>query len=121
MIPSPWVAFVLLIAAFRISRFIGWDTFPPIVRARDWVTGARTVTRGTQAARTGMSGDKLEVDVEYRWEWLDELFRCAYCLGFWVSLAVYLGWVFAPTKTLYVAAVAALSGGVGIMARWLDP
>lgn len=121
MIPSPWVALVLVLATFRIARFIGWDTFPPLGRARDWLTGAKVVWRGTEAARTGMSADKIEYDITYRWEWLDELFRCAYCLGFWVSLLVYLGWVFVPTATLYVAAVAALSGAVGIMARWLDP
>lgn len=129
MIPGPWVALVLALAAFRISRFIGWDTFPPVVRARDWATGAHTVSRGTPEARAGMSADQVTYATEYRRKWLHELLSCPYCLGAWISTLVYLGWVFlgapgaldAHSAVYYLVAPAAMSGAVGIIATHLDP
>lgn len=128
MIPSPWVAIVLALASFRLTRFIGWDDFPPLVAARDWLTGAHTVSKGTNEARTGQSSDVVTYDIAFRWWWLDKLLGCAYCLGAWVSTLVYLGWVFlgAPyalaqhSPIFYVVGPAALSAAVGIIARHLD-
>ncbi len=121
MIPTPWVAFVLALGVYRIARFLGWDDFPPIVRVRDWVTGARVITTGTHAARTGLSADVVTHDIEYRRVWLMQLLSCPYCIGFWISLATYIAWVFEPKWTLYIVAAPALSATVGIMTRWLDP
>ena len=40
----------------------------------------------------GLSGDTVERSVVFRRPWLDQLLACPYCLGFWVSAAVYLAW-----------------------------
>ena len=121
MIPGPWIGVVLALAVFRVTRLIGWDDFPPIVRARNWVTGAKAGTRSTSNTAMGLTGDQPEVTWRYKRPLLAEAISCAYCSGAWYSLAAYLAWVFFPTETLYVAAPFALSGAVGITARMLDP
>jgi len=94
-IPSPWAAIVLTLATFRLLRLIGWDTFPPIASARERLLKGRTL--------------------------LGELWGCVYCLGFYVSLVVYLFWLWTPKWTIAILAPFALSGAVGLLARNLDP
>lgn len=120
MIPSPWVAAVLALATFRIVRLLGWDHLPVLVRARDWVAGKQTTSRGSHAARIGVA-EPVEYGVGYRRPFFDLLFGCAYCLGVWVAVPVYVAWYFEPWWTLTILAPAALSAVVGIVARWLDP
>ena len=121
MIPSPWIGVVLALATFRVVRLIGWDDFPPFVRARNWVTGAKAGTRSTSNSALGVTREQPEVTWRYKRPLLADMISCAYCFGFWVSLVAYIAWRFAPTETLYIAAPFALSGAVGITARMLDP
>lgn len=51
---------------------------------------------------------------------LAHLVHCPFCLGWWVSLAVYIAWLLEPRWTLYAVAPFALSGAVGIIAKNLD-
>lgn len=100
MIPSPWVAVILTLGTFRILRLLSYDTFPPIFKARIWF-----LSKWPE-----------------RWiESISELWTCVFCLGFWLSLAVYLLWLWLPTETLYIAAPFALSGAAGLIAKNLDP
>jgi hypothetical protein len=39
MLPSPWVALVLVFAAYRGTRLLGWDDWPPIYKLRAWAIG----------------------------------------------------------------------------------
>jgi hypothetical protein len=93
-IPSPWVAVVLTLGTFRLLRLLGWDEFPPVLKAREWLLHGRPL--------------------------LGDLWGCPFCLGWWLSLAVYLLWLWQPTGTLYGAAPFALSGAVGLIAKNLD-
>lgn len=121
MIPSPWVGLVLVLAAYRCTRLTGWDDFPPIVRARAWVVGEKVVTRGSTNARLRQTSEKVERDTTYRWPTLNQFLHCAFCSGWWWSLAVYLSWIFAPRPTLYACAPLAFSAAVGLVAKNLDP
>lgn len=93
-IPSPWVAAILTLGTFRLLRLLAWDEFPLVLRAREWLLRDRSL--------------------------LAALWTCPFCLGFWLSLAVYLLWLWQPTGTLYGAAPFALSGVVGLIAKNLD-
>jgi hypothetical protein len=87
-----------------------------------WVTGARSFARSKSSnAAMGLTGEEPTEIVVYRHPLLAHFISCAYCLGFWVGLVVYLAWIWFPTETLYAAAPFALSGAVGIIARMLDP
>ncbi len=107
MIPGPWVALVLALAAFRLTRLAGWDDFPLAVRVRGWITGEHTI-RG-------------RAEPLYQRPTLAHLLACPWCIGFWISCAVYVGWLLVPTEALYAAAPFALSAFVGLVAKNLDP
>jgi hypothetical protein len=113
LIPSAWVGIVLALAAFRLTRLAGWDDFPPILAARAWATGANQRRQG----RAVYADDPTY----YRRPLLTKFLHCAWCVGFWVSVAVYVAWVFAPTEALYGAAPFAISAAVGLIAKNLDP
>jgi hypothetical protein len=51
---------------------------------------------------------------------LAHLVHCPFCLGWWVSLAVYAFWLVSPSWSLYTLFPWALSGLVGLIARNLD-
>jgi hypothetical protein len=122
VIPAAWPAVVILLGTFRIVRLIGWDDLPPIVRLRGWAIGAHLQQTGSVNDRMALTGPvEVESEWRYRRPLLAHFLRCPYCQGFWVSLDVYLAWLAEPRWTLYALAPFALSAGVGIAARMLDP
>ena len=111
MIPAPWHALVLALAAYRLARLIGWDEFPPVAKLRAWATGQYT-SKGPY-----VDGNHLL----YRRPLLEHFLTCPFCQGFWTSVIVYLAWRFAPVETLYACAPFALSAAVGLISKNLDP
>ena len=84
------------LAAYRITRLVVLDSFPPVERARE-----RLSARG---------------------ESWDDMLHCPWCSGFWVSVLVGIAVQVAPDQWEPVAIVFALSAVVGIIseavARW---
>lgn len=113
MIPSTLVFVILSLAAFRVTRLLGWDDLPPIVRLRARVTG-ETMHHNSTTQRDGPI-------IRHRRPVLAHFLACPYCSGFWVCLLVYVLWLVVPTEVQYAAVPFALSGLVGITARMLDP
>lgn len=105
MTPS-WLELALLVlGSYRITRLIGWDDLPPIARLRDRLTGLRGNPDGA---------------MWHERELLEEFLACPFCLGFWVSLVVYIAWLSAERPTLYAVTPFAISGAVGLIAKNLD-
>ncbi len=102
MIPSGLELLVLVLAAYRITRLVGWDDFPLAARARAWATGEGS-------------------DGTFERPVLEHFLTCPFCIGFWISLAVYGAWLSAPTPTLYAMTPFAISASVGLIAKNLDP
>lgn len=121
MIPAAWTTVLLALAAFRVTRLVGWDDFPPVARARSWVVGAYVPKRGSTNANLGLTGETTDDGIVFRRPVLEHFLHCPYCVGFWISLVAYLAWVVFPTETQYAAMPFALSAMVGITARMLDP
>lgn len=138
--PGPWHLLVLALAAARITRLVGWDTFPLAVRIREWATGQYWVpltdpavgvekvegTGRVDSGELGLPGKKpssgvAEVRVAYRRPVVAHLVTCPFCVGWWISLAVYVSWLAAPRWTLYVSVPLAVSSLVGWASRNLDP
>lgn len=141
MIPDALTLVLLALAAFRMTRLIGWDTFPPVARARallllSWIEPVCTFCKaeradyekrgdghwvgldhcpncGSKDAATFMEGHGRPL--------LGELLECPFCLGWWVALAFYLSWLVAPTATVVVSVPLALGAAVGLLAKNLDP
>ena len=141
MIPGPSVFALLALGVYRACRLIGWDDFPPIVRARDWATGAHEETfyvcptcaveredydpsgwvgRNDCPACGSAQAPQAESEPGFRRPLLAEFLACPYCLGAWASLIVYLCWISAPRFTLYATVPFALSATVGLIAKNWD-
>lgn len=130
MLPGGLELVVLALAAFRLTRLIGWDDLPPVARARARLLGetppAYEVSQPVwspeleQFVVMGTPPDD-EAEPEYRRELLAEMFHCPFCLGFWVSLGTYLAWAAWPGAVFWAAVPLALSGAVGLAAKNLDP
>lgn len=110
MAPSPYEFVLLALAAFRLFRFLSYDDFPPVERIRARLLG--------EHADPGEDGA-----VEYRYDrpLAAHFVACGFCLGFWVSAAIYAAWLLAPRGTLYAAVPLALSATVGLTVKRLDP
>lgn len=118
MIPEPWVALVLALAAYRICRLVGWDDLPPIQRIRDWLTGA--TLSAASSPNAGYTAEQPAYAWTYRRPLLAHFLGCAFCQGFWISVAIYVCWLEWPQPTLYGMAPLALSAAVGLIAKNLD-
>ena len=114
VIPSPWISTVLALAAYRIVRLIGWDDWPYAVRARRWLGGRNERNRGVTVFLDDERGT-------YTRPVLAKFLSCPWCVGFWLSIAVYFAWLYGGRWTLYVLAPWALSAAVGLIARNWDP
>ena len=81
-------------AAYRCWRLCAYDTVTEQLRKR-------LLRADTLGMRTGVA----------------EFVQCPWCLGFHVSLGIYLLWLWQPTATMYVVVPFALSAAVGFMAQ----
>ncbi len=95
-VPNWYESLLLALAAYRIFRIAAWDDITEPARLR--------------LVRYAQKG--------YR-ERLATFIQCPHCLGFWVSIGIYLLWLWIPTATLVVATPFALSAIVGILGHLL--
>lgn len=125
MIPSPWIAVVLALAAYRWTRLAGWDDFPPIYKLRAWAIGETWIPKFPPAPDPDLPGKQPSSEVPmlrpaYSRPLLAHLVHCPFCVGWWISLATYSAWLLWPHATMYVAAPFALSGVVGLVSKNWD-
>ena len=109
---------LLLLACFRLVRLIGWDEISGPLRARllgvtdeeydEWAShhASAYLAEGTKPPSRLM---------------LAKLAHCPWCLGIWISAAVWLAWLAFPDGTVGVSVPLALSAGVGLIAKNGDP
>lgn len=133
-----FLALVLLgLALFRLTRLVGWDEIT--VDPRRWVTGIadtdyNQVAQWVEAAKahgrdpwSDSAGDGhpgsggLSGIISERRYYLAKLVRCPWCIGFWLSVTVWLAWWGEPRVTLFLATPLALSAIVGLVAKNWDP
>lgn len=136
---SPFTFVVFGLAAYRITRLIVEDTIPfgrirqAIVTrwpsAADEFVGDMVVrdseghhVRGFPRVRLIPIRDPAAPD-EVVWyaespRKVGELVQCPWCMGIWVSAALYAVWYVWPSYTLVGAYVAAAAALVGLLASW---
>lgn len=125
MIPWTLTCVILALATTRLVRLVGWDDISAGVRER--ITGltdlaynewAETIWTAQQNGHDPW--ERIGVPISRRRFYLAKLMRCPWCVGFWLSIAVYWAWFFWPYATLTVVAPFALSEVVGLIAKHLD-
>lgn len=92
-------------AAYRLTRLVTVDTFPPVKALRDRIVDAHT-THGDNGAECPDS-------------WA-ELITCPYCASFWIALGVVAARYIAPGPWAYAARVLAIAAVAGNVSAALD-
>lgn len=119
---------LLTIAAIaRITRLFNDDSLTQPLRT--WLD-AKAADRWYAADETHPDQLTHALPAPRIWRYLAKLVRCPWCLGFWVSAAVVLGFYLLLLDTApwsdrayaftYAVAVLACSHVVGLAAEWLD-
>jgi len=108
-VPAPWEFILLALAAMRFTRLIGWDSITDPIRSR--LTGHHHGSHRNEGRRVGSRYDRPE--------WMLFL-TCPWCLGFWISVVVWLAWLGWPNATLIACTPFAVSATVGLVVKNLD-
>jgi hypothetical protein len=108
-----WPLLILALGIYSITRLISIDSI--IDRQRDWFylrfpREGQTIKIGTDfpgrdRCQFIVTGDHYYVTVGHK---LGELVSCPWCMGFWVSLALFGAFVFWPVTTTFVLVPLAL-------------
>lgn len=120
---NEWFLLTLMsLSAYRLTRLVVKDDFPPILWVRDHLVGGwREMTESERqspgdwvAATDEESGEPLRKTERARWvpAWLAALLSCSWCASGWLSLGIVLGadvWLSVPTPVFMWGAVWALS------------
>ena len=92
---------LLALAIFRITRLIAYDTITEGLRSRFFEEMEEDSE--TYLIPTGFVG---------------KLISCHWCVGFWVSVIVYLGYVLIPIIANHIIIIFALAGLASIL-QWV--
>lgn len=106
MIPDPWEAILLGLAAWRSFHLLAFDDI--LDRPR------MALVRLPRGWRNGQP-----LPAEYR-EGLRDFLSCPYCLGAWVALGWWIAWYIEPYWTLTVSVPFALAAGVVAASRYIS-
>lgn len=129
-----FLALVILgLGLFRLTRLVGWDEIT--VDPRRWLTGIadadyNQVAQWVESMKASghdpwdpnlHKDARVERIISERRYYFAKLVRCPWCIGFWLSVAVWLAWWGEPRVTLFLATPLALSAIVGLVAKNWDP
>lgn len=117
-VPTGWQFVLLALAAFRVTRLVGWDDITDKLRHKllsKPVMITRTVGGEPTRSRTPVPDRVWRTNVVAR------MVRCPWCLGWWVCLAWWAAWIVWPHGTLIAATPWALAALVGLVSKNLDP
>jgi hypothetical protein len=131
--PDLLALLILALGTFRLIRLVAYDEIT--VDARRWITGISDAQHKEYAqwveSRKAAGFDPWDDDgsvgtaladlvSERRYYW-SKLVRCPWCIGFWISVGVWLVWTVEPRVTLWLLVPFVLSAAGGLIAKQLDP
>lgn len=112
-VPGGWAFLLLALAAFRVTRLIGWDEITARLRERILIKRAGGVMDSVRPRNVTLQRERDNM--------LTKLIKCPWCMGWWVGLAWWGAWLVWPNGTLIAATPWALAALVGLAAKNLDP
>jgi hypothetical protein len=117
-VPGPWAFALLTLAAFRIYRLIARDTITEPLRAYLTYPDASAVTLDHEGIVpiTGLEDPPKPLRV-----YASTLIRCRWCLGAYVSAAVWGFWEAWAHLALVIASPFAIAAVLALVAKNLDP
>lgn len=126
---NAWLyAVVVTLAAFRITRLVGWDEITQPIRA--WLSGvhdrgynqlAKAIEEAKSQGVDPWDGQRRPPPLSERRYYVAKLLHCPWCVGFWISLAAALAADEWHHTTYWISVPFAISAVVGLIAKNLDP
>lgn len=134
--PSVFDIVVVVLGAWRITRLVVRDAFPPIARIRDWIIerhptddtaflGSHVTDPDMTATFTIHGTPVLMGDDEHgmpiwfpiRDTVIGGLISCVWCIGFWIATATVAAYAWTPSWTVITLTPFALSAAIGFVDR----
>lgn len=116
-LPFWFVALMLLLGSYSVTRLVVTDTFPLFARPREWFKRRFPPTDTTWDSKPPRGTWKKLPDnrhyVVLKGHWFGDLIDCPWCAGFWVSLGVWTTYLFFPTFILLAIPPLAFRAFVG--------
>lgn len=111
-VPDVWETVLLVAAVYRVWRLMSYDMVTDGLR--DWLF------QRDKVPVPGTRGEEYD-DVVGRGYWALVFVQCPWCLGFWLTIVAWLAWLAWPHAVIVAAVPFAISTGVGLIPRNLDP
>lgn len=123
-----WLEFTLLaLAAFRLTRLVGYDDLTVPLRTRLLgVSDTEHHELATDIDAALNNGDDpwdawpSPPPISRRRYYVSKLVHCPWCAGFWVSLVVWGVWLAWPVEVVWACVPLALSAVVGLVSKQWD-
>lgn len=119
-VPTAWEFVLLALAAYRVYRLIARDTITDPLRDVVSYPDATAVTLDRQGVHVEMAGGPPPAEGSPLRVYVATLIRCPWCVGFYVSLAVWILWECWPHAIIVGSVPFAIAGAVGLIAKNLD-
>ena len=130
--PSSLDLVILALFAFRLTRLVGWDDLTITLRTRilgftdqEYDEAASVVAHYQERGEDPWAPAAYNRHATFigspRRFYLAKLAHCPWCVGFWISLLVWLAYQLEPRVTVEVGVAFALASLVGLVAKNLDP
>lgn len=99
---------VVALAAYRLTRVVVEDTITASFRA--WVWRRAYVPAGYDARADRDTAVRRHGRAGWAWEKLFQLVTCPFCLGWWVTIGLFVAWFGWPSTAREVVLLAAAIG-----------
>lgn len=104
-----WFDFILLIlASFRLTRLIVYDTITEFIRRPFHQTVEEKLPDGTSEKYIEIKGNGIQY-------WIGELLSCHWCTGIWSTVIIYLSFLLWPSFISPVITILAIAGSASII------
>lgn len=103
---------ILILASFRVTRLLVYDTITEWLRRPFHETIEETNNNGEVDIYIKVKGTGLQA-------FIGELLTCHWCIGFWVSTVVLLAFVYLPWS-IPLLILFAISGGAALLMSLVD-
>ena len=106
---DPWQFVVVVLAAFRVVRFVVFDK----------LVGAHLESRSKFSRRLDTwAYDQNGQDRSFVRGKVGDLLTCPWCIGFWISLAVWAAFWWGPEWVQYATYAWAVAGAVALISAY---
>lgn len=109
-----WFEFILLVlASFRLTRLIVYDSITEFLRSPFHQTVEDQLPDGTTETYVIIKGRGIRY-------WIGELLSCHWCTGIWSTVFIYVSFILWPVIVSPIVTILAIAGSASILQNMID-